>query len=74
MTTMGELARLPELTAEELDVLAEALTDLARKLEGRRHTAPGHFAVLAGWEGQTVMALLTAVREARLSLDRGDGG
>lgn len=72
---MSELARLPELTAEELDVLADALEDLALKLVGDSHTAPGHFAVLAQWRGQTVMSLLTAVREARLSLERtGDTG
>lgn len=71
---MSELARLPELTGEELDVLADALEDLAVKLVGEQHTAPGHFAVLARWRGQTVMSLLTAVREARYSLDRGDDG
>lgn len=63
---MAELARLPELTGEELDVLRVALeTLIALAPRGVPATAE----VVA-----VCQSLLTAVREARLSLDRPDGG
>lgn len=63
---MGELARLPELTAGELDVLRVALeTLIALAPRGEPATAE----VVA-----VCRSLLTAVAEARYSLDRGDDG
>lgn len=55
---MAELARLPELTGEELDVLglALALYSAHEEDQGQRRIAA---------------SLVTAVAEARYSLDRG---
>lgn len=73
---MGELANLPALTADELDVLGAALLGLmAVGTDAMRQEECD--AVSRKWWAEQVLtahSLATAVHEARYSLDRGDDG
>lgn len=68
---MGELARLPELTGDELGELETALAQRMAFLGLEVFTDARVGAVLAD-RVVTCQSLLTAVREARYSLERGD--
>jgi hypothetical protein len=67
----GELARLPELNAEELDELRIAVALLMTSLAEIRALATSHLVIEECVRRETILlSLSTALTEARLSLER----